>query len=177
MRPFLLLTLLGLASGAALAQQTLPTVQPVAVTNTAANPVPVVGTVKLDGGVGTITGTVKSGDKNVTVFDQGISVSDAFFGNHGTGQLEVSDYKEVRVAISHGSCGPCGEITAAVFVNTAAGGSYQIDQFPVTNVGAGVAVWSTKTYTVPGSKLTVSLKANTTGTSNSVRVAVIGRGN
>lgn len=165
-----------LASGAVHAQGALKPVD-ARIVNTPSQPVPVTGTVKLDGGVGAITGTLKSGDKTVTILDTTIPVDDSFFGNHTTSLLDVADYKEVRIAVSNGTCGPCGEVVAAVFVNTANGGSYQIDQFTVNLASAGVGHFNSKTYTVPGSKLSVSLRATTPGTSNSVRVAVLGRTN
>jgi hypothetical protein len=139
--------------------------------------VPVTGTVRLEGGVGAITGTLKSGDKNLTLYDNFVTVDTSSFGNHVVGPIDVSDYKEVRLSFSDGSCGPCGPIVAAVSAVSANGRFYQIDQFPIDKEGAGVGRWATRTYTVPGSKIVVSLRSTTAGTNNSVLVAIIGRAN
>jgi hypothetical protein len=149
---------------------------PVVVTNSPASPVPVTGTVKLDGGVGAVTGTMKSGDKTATVFDDAIVVNTPNFGNHGTGNLAVGDYKEVRVAISRSSCSPCGDIRAAVFVSSADGFAQQIDEFPIGTPGESFP-WASRTYSVPGSRLFIALRATTSGNSNSMLVAVFGRAN
>jgi hypothetical protein len=147
------------------------------IVNPPSRPVPVTGTVKLDGGAGGITGTLKSGDKNVTAFEQFIDVTSPTGGNHGTGQVDVSDFKEVRVSVSRSSCGPCSQILVAVFGITALGKSFQMDEF-VANQGAGDAFpWASRTYSVPGSKLHVSLRAAEGGTWNSVQVTVVGRAN
>jgi hypothetical protein len=146
------------------------------IVNTPSNPVPVVGTVKLEGGVGAVTGT--SGDKNVGVFDSLIDVFTPTFGNHNTPELDVVGFKEVRIMVSRSSCGPCGDIVAQVSVRSGVAGGFghKIDEFPVGEPG-GSFPFITKTYTVPGSKLMITLRATTAGTSNSVLVGVVGRAN
>jgi hypothetical protein len=148
------------------------------VVNPPSRPVPVTGTVKLDGGVGAITGTLKSGDKNVTAYEQFIDVTSPTSGNHGTAQVDVSDFKEVRVSVSRSSCGPCSQIQVSVFGVTALGKFFQMDEF-VANQGAGgdTFPWASRTYSVPGSKLQVALRAVEGGTSNSTLVTIVGRGN
>jgi hypothetical protein len=159
---FLLLAIAGaVVSTAAIGQSGPPSVN-ATVINTPSNPVPV---------------TVQGGEQTVTVYNASISVTTPVYGNHGTGALDVAAYKQVRLVISDGSCGPCGAIVAAVFVSPPTGSPYQIDQFPVDTQGAGVALWATRTYEVPGANLSVSLRSMTSGTVNSVRVAVFGRAN
>jgi hypothetical protein len=147
------------------------------VVNPPSRPVPVTGTVKLDGGIGAITGTLKSGDKTLTAYDQPIDVTTPTFGNHGTGQVDVSDFKEVRLSVSRGSCGPCSQIEVQVYGVTANGRSFQIDQFVADQAGTGSFPWASRTYSVPGSKLSVSLRAVDGGTSNSALVTIMGRAN
>jgi hypothetical protein len=148
------------------------------VVNPPSRPVPVTGTVKLDGGVGAITGTLKSGDKTLTAYDQVIEVTTSTFGNHLTGQVDVSDFKEVRLSVSRGSCGPCSQIEVQVYATTANGRPFQIDQYVADQAGTGSFPWSSRTYSVPGSKLSVSLRAVGGGaTGNSVLVTIVGRAN
>jgi len=165
---------LALAAGLAQAQGALKPVE-ARIVNTPSNPVPVVGTVTLGGGG--VTGTLKSGDKTVTVHDAAIEVTTAVSANHRTGALDVSDYKEVRVAVSNGSCSPCSNLVVEVYALTANGGGYQIDEFPVNFTATSFGAWASKTYTLPGSKLLIGLRATTSGSSNSVRVALFGRAN
>jgi hypothetical protein len=145
------------------------------IVNTTSNPVPVVGTVTLGGGG--VTGTLKSGDKTVTVHDAAIEVTSTSSGSQLTPALDVGDYKEVRVAISNGSCSPCSNLVVEVYARTANGGSYQIDEFPVNFTATSLGAWNSKTYTTPGSKLVIAVRATTPGSSNSVRVALFGRAN
>jgi hypothetical protein len=147
------------------------------VVNPPSRPVPVTGTVKLDGGVGAITGTLKSGDKTLTAYDQLIEVTSTTGGNHGTGQVDVSDFKEVRLSVSRSSCGPCSQIEVEVYGITANGRQFQIDQYVADQSPTGSFPWSSRTYSVPGSKLQVSLRAVNGGTANSALVTIVGRAN
>lgn len=165
------------AAGPALAQVFKPV--DALIVNPPSRPVPVTGTVKLDGGVGAITGTLKSGDKNVTVYDLPVDVTTPTFGNHGTGSLDVSDYKEVRVSVSRGSCSNCAQIEVAVYGVSANNRFYQIDQFVANQSGTNSFPWASRTYSVPGAKLAVSLRTIDPPASslNSVLVSIIGRAN
>ena len=147
------------------------------IVNPPAMAVPVTGTVKLEGGVGAITGTVKSGDKNMTAYDQFVTVDTPVFGNHAIGPVDVADFKEVRVSVSRSSCGPCSQVEVMVRGLTAGGRSFQIDQFVADQAGNNDFPWASRTYSVPGSKLVVSLRALNGGTSQSVLVAIVGRAN
>jgi hypothetical protein len=145
------------------------------IVNTPSNPVPVTGTVTI-GGSG-VTGTLKSGDKTVTVHSSTIEVTSVVAANHQTPVLDVSDYKEVRVVISNGTCGPCSNLIAEVYALPATGSSYQIDEIPVNFSPTSFAAWATRTYSTPGARLLIALRATTGGSSNSARVALFGRTN
>lgn len=145
------------------------------IVNTPSNPVPVTGTVTL-GGSG-VTGTLKSGDKTVTVHSSTIDVTSVVAANHQTPVLDVSDHKEVRVVISNGSCGPCSNLIAEVYAFAATGNSYQIDEIPVNFTPTSFGAWATRTYSTPGARLMIALRATTGGSSNSARVALFGRAN
>ena len=167
MRFLILLSALSVMANSAFAQPGR-VAAPVVVTNAPSEPVPVVGTVKLDGG-----GATTSADKTATVFDASIVVTTPFGPNQSTPVLDVSGYKEVRVMLNHGSCGPCGQIVALVTVITADGHGYPLDLFEVGPVeGSG-----TRTYTVPGPRLVIALRTTAAGTNNSVGVGVFGRAN
>jgi hypothetical protein len=165
-----------LPAGVALAQGAIKPIE-ARIVNTPSNPVPVVGTVTL-GGNG-VTGTLKSGDKTVTVHEAPIQVTTSVSGNHMTAQFDVSDYKEGRVAVSSNSCSPCADIVVAVIAVTANGGVYQIDEFPVNVASAGPdgGRWNSKTYSTPGSKIFLTLRTTASGASHSLRVALLGRAN
>lgn len=124
-----------------------------------------------------VTGTVKSGDKNMTAYDQFVTVDTPVFGNHAIGPVDVADFKEVRVSVSRSSCGPCSQVEVMVRGLTAGGRSFQIDQFVADQAGNNDFPWASRTYSVPGSKLVVSLRALNGGTSQSVLVAIVGRAN
>jgi len=175
MRFLILLSALSVMANSAFAQPGRVSA-PVVVTNAPSDPVPVVGTVKLDGSAA-ITGATTSADETATVFDASIEVTTPLFANHFTPVLDVSGYKEVRVMVNHGSCSPCGEIVASVSVRTATGRSYQLDVFPVNLAGAGAGSFNTRTYTVPGPGMVIALRATAAGTNNSVGVGVFGRAN
>jgi hypothetical protein len=145
------------------------------IVNTESNPVPVTGTVTLGGGG--VTGTLKSGDKTVVVHEGTIQVTTTSEANHTTPFLDVSDYKEVRLVISNGSCGPCSNLVAEVFAGSATGSPFRIDMVPVDFTTTTFGAWASRTYSTPGMRLLVALRATTPGTSNSVRVAVFGRAN
>jgi hypothetical protein len=166
----------GLLLGAALAhaQGALKPVD-ANIVNTPSNPVPVVGTVTL-GGNG-VTGTLKSGDKTVTVHNAPIEVTTVVSQNHQTPVLDVSDYKEVRLAVSNGSCGPCSNLVVDVYAFPATGSGYRIDEFPVDFTPTTFGAWASRTYSTPGMRLMVALRATAPGSSNTVRVALFGRAN
>lgn len=165
---------LALPAGMAHAQGALKPVE-ARIVNTPGEPVPVVGTVTL-GGAG-VTGTLKSGDKTVTVHNAAIEVNSVVAGNHQTPALDVADYKEVRMAVSNGTCGPCSNLIVEVYAFPATGSGYRIDVFAVDFTTTTFGAWASRTYTTPGVKLQVALRATTPGTSNSVRVALFGRAN
>ena len=150
----------------------------VTVNNTTANPVPITGTVTLQGGIGAVTGAVESADQNIVLHDAIIEVSSPVFGNAQTPQSNVKDFKEVRLVVQRGSCTGCGDpIEVAVFVTGNTGLSYQIDQFSVTNPAVGVGFFATRTYSVPGESMSIALRASKSGTTTSVRVLLVGRAN
>lgn len=142
---------------------------PVTVTNGPGNPVPVTGSVTIKGDV---AGGLQSVDENVTLFDDFIEVTDAFFGNHTLPLINVKPYKEVRVVVQRGSCTGCGDpITAAIYA-----GSVQMDSIVVNQANEG-AMFASRTYTVPGVTMFITLKAGVAGTTNTVHVLVFGRAN
>jgi len=147
------------------------------IVNPPSQPVPVTGTVRLDGGVGAVTGTLKSGDKNITAYDQFLTIDTPNFGNHSTGQIDVADFKEVRLSVSRGSCGPCSQVAVRVVGGTASGKFFTIDEFVANQANDDSFPWASRTYSVPGSKLLVQLRALNGGTSQSVLVAIVGRAN
>jgi hypothetical protein len=165
-----------LTAGAALAQGVFRPLETVVV-NPPTMPVPVTGTVKLDGGVGAISGAVKSADKNVVLVEQTLTVTSTTGGNAVSAVVDVSDYKEVRIAISSGSCGPCSPVVGSVYAYGTGVSPFQIDELAVNGKGEGVAEWVTRTYTVPGQRFYVSLRSTVPGGNNSVRVLVVGRAN
>jgi hypothetical protein len=177
-----LLTLAAAAALGALAgpahAQTFKPLEAVIV-NPPSRPVPVTGTVKLDGGVGAITGTLKSGDKNVTVQELTLDVDTGVFQNDLTPQIDVSDYKEVRLTVARGSCSNCAAIEVMVFGYSASGQQFPIDQFMADQTGTNAFPFASKTYSVPGSKINLGLRtvAAPLNSSNSVRVTIIGRAN
>jgi hypothetical protein len=145
--------------------------------NTPGNPVPITGTVTLQGGVGTISGSVRSADQNVTLYENFIQVTSVVDGNAGTPLVPVKDYKEVRLAVQRGSCGPCSDpVMVSVYVRGSGGTTYQIDQFPVSEPAAGVGFFASRTYTTPGEMLAVGLRNSSPG-NNTVRVLLVGRSN
>lgn len=147
------------------------------IVNPASRPVPVTGTVKLDGGVGAVTGTLKSGDKNITAFDQIVTVNTSNFGNHRLPEVDVADFKEVRLSVSRSSCSPCSQIAVQVSGVTSTGRFFMIDEFVANQTNDTSFPFASRTYSVPGSKLSVALRAVDGGTSNQVVVTIIGRGN
>lgn len=147
---------------------------PVTVVNNAGNPVPITGSVTIKGDV---AGGLQSVDENVTLFDDFIEVTYPFFGNHNTPFLNVKAYKEVRVVVERGSCTGCGDpISAAVVVGSSSSVA-QIDTLMATNEGVGIGYFVSRTYTVPGDRMAISLKAAKPGTTNTVHVFVSGRAN
>ena len=154
------------------AAQTPPSA-PVTVVNSTSNPVPVTGTVSITGDV---AGGVQSLDENVTLYSEQLQVtSTSFFVS--TPEIDVKAYKEVRVVIERDSCGPCATISAGVLVKGSKGFLQNIDAFSATSEGVGVGQFASRTYTVPGDKMQIYLRAGAGGTSNSVSVLVIGRAN
>lgn len=147
------------------------------VINPASRPVPVTGTVRLDGGAGGIAGTLRSGDRTVTAYDEVLEVTSPTTGNHGTGPIDVAEFKEVRLSLSRGSCSPCSQVEVFVYGITPGGRSMQIDQFVANQSGTDSFPWASRTYSVPGPRLSVGLRAVTGGTSNSMAVTVVGRAN
>lgn len=163
------------AAGPALAQTFKPL--EAVVVNPPSRPVPVTGTVRLDGGVGAITGTLKSGDKTLTVYEGDTGVTSTVSANHSLGQLDVSDFKEIRLSVARGSCSPCSQIEVEIFGITPGGRFIRIDQFVANQTATNSFPWASRTYSTPGPKIMVRLAAVEPGTSNAVSVTIVGRAN
>ena len=170
-----------------LAASQVPPSAPVTVVNTPANPVPIsgniTGTVTLEG-VGAISGAVESADQNVTVYNDFIRVTTVSFGNAQTPVVDVKDFKEVRVTVERGSCGPCSDpvevfVTARPTPNPDLGfaNTVTIDSFKVDQPAFGVGFFVSRTYRVPGDGVQVWLRNPSSGASNSVNVVIVGRAN
>jgi hypothetical protein len=140
------------------------------VINPSTRPVPVTGTLRLEGGS-------RSGDRTVTAYDQFLTVDTPNFGNHVTGQIDVADFKEVRVSVARSGCSPCSQVEVSVHGITEGGRFFPIDEFVANQNGNGAFPWASRTYSTPGSRLRVALRAVNGGTTQSVLVTVVGRAN
>ena len=139
----------------------------VTVGNTAANPVPTVGTVII-------------GETTQLLFDDFLDVTAQDFRNNPEiGPIDVGDYKTVRVVLRRGSCGPCPDFEPRAYirtVGTATGEPRTIDRVAIDNEDADIGTWASRTYDTAGTSLVVSFEGENSRRST-VRVMVFGRAN
>jgi hypothetical protein len=148
----------------------------VTVTNPPSSPVPVTGSVTINGDV---SGGVQSVDQNDVLFDGFVTVTSAAFLDPSTPPIDVKGYKEVRVSVQLSSCGPCGGpySVAVTIAGPVLFQAVQIDKFSLTNQSdVGVGEWATRTYTVPGQNMQLYIKS-TTPARDTLHVIVFGRAN